>query len=52
MYAMPYKCATRRYDLCLAEKDVIARADQTHLLNKISSLNIAIERPVTCNPWL
>ena len=34
MYATPYKCGTRRCDLCLTEKYVIARADQEHLLNK------------------
>ena len=34
MYATPYKCGTRRCDLCLTEKYVIAHADQEHLLNK------------------
>ena len=34
MYAKPYKCGTRRCDLCLTEKCVIARADQEHLLYK------------------
>ena len=34
MYETPYKCGTRRCDLCLTEKYVIARADQEHLLNK------------------
>ena len=34
MYATPNKCGTRRCDLCLTEKHVIARADQEHLLNK------------------
>ena len=34
MYATPYKCGTRRCDLCLTEKYIIARADQEHLLNK------------------
>ena len=34
MYAKPYKCGTRRCDLCLTEKCVIASADQEHLLNK------------------
>ena len=34
MYATPYKYGTRRCDLCLTEKYVIARADQEHLLNK------------------
>ena len=32
--ATPYKCGTRRCDLCLTEKYVIACADQEHLLNK------------------
>ena len=27
MYATPYKCGTRRCDLCLTEKYVIAHAD-------------------------
>ena len=34
MYATPYKCGTRRCNLCLTQKYVIARADQEHLLNK------------------
>ena len=34
MYATPYKCGTRIYDLCLTEKYVIARAETEHLLNK------------------
>ena len=34
MYAPPYKCGTRRCDLCLTEKSVIVRADHEHLLNK------------------
>ena len=34
MYTTPYKCATRRCDLCLTKKYVIERADQEHLLNK------------------
>ena len=42
MYATPYKCNTRRCDLCVTEKYATARADQDHLLNKrteiISSL--------------
>ena len=33
MYATPYKCDTRRCDLCLTYKYVITRADQEHLLN-------------------
>ena len=34
MYATPYKCVTKRCDLCLTEKYVIACADLEHLLNK------------------
>ena len=34
MYTKPYECGTRRCDLCLTEKCVIARADQEHLLYK------------------
>ena len=34
MYVTPYKCGTRRCDLCLTEKYIIAREDQEHLLNK------------------
>ena len=30
----PYRCGTRRYDLCVTEKYIIARADQKRLLNK------------------
>ena len=33
-YASPYRCGTRRCDLCITEKYIIARADQKHLLNK------------------
>ena len=33
MYATPYKCDTRRCDLCLTYKYVITRADQENLLN-------------------
>ena len=33
MYASLCKCGTRRCDLCLTEKYVIARADQEHLVN-------------------
>ena len=32
--ASPYKCGTRKCDLCLTEKYIIARADQKYLLNK------------------
>ena len=34
MYATPYKCPTRRCDLCLTEKYVIACTDQEQLLKK------------------
>ena len=30
-YAPPYRCGTRRCDLCITEKYIIARADQKHL---------------------
>ena len=33
-YASPYRCGTRRCDLCITEKYIIARADQKRLLNK------------------
>ena len=42
MYATPYKCGTRRCDLCLTEKYVIARAIYSTRELK-SSLNVAIE---------
>ena len=32
--ASPYRCDTRKCDLCLTEKYIIARADQKYLLNK------------------
>ena len=38
MYATPFKCGTRRCDLCLTEKYVIARADKDHLLSKGSEV--------------
>ena len=37
-YAAPYKCGTRRYDLCLTEKYIIARTNQNNLLNKRTEL--------------
>ena len=37
-YATPYRCATRRCDLCLTEKYIIARANQNNLLNKRTEL--------------
>ena len=33
-YASPYKCGTRKCDLCLTEKMIIARPDPKKLLNK------------------
>ena len=33
-YASQYKCSTRRCDLCLTEKMIVALADQKVLLNK------------------
>ena len=32
-YATPYRCGTRRCDLCLTEKYIIAQANQNNLLN-------------------
>ena len=37
-YGSLYKCGTRKYDLCLAEKMIIARSDQKKLLNKWTGL--------------
>ena len=37
-YASPYRCGTRRWDLCLTEKYIIARAEQKNLLNKRTEL--------------
>ena len=34
IYVTPYKCGTRRYNLCLTEKYVIGRKDQEHFINK------------------
>ena len=36
--AAPYKCGSRKCDLCLTEKMVIATADPTTMLNKRSEL--------------
>ena len=33
-YASPYRCGTRRCDLCITAKYITARADQRRLLNK------------------
>ena len=33
-YASPYKCETRKCDLCLTEKMIIAMSDPKKLLNK------------------
>ena len=32
-YASPYKCVTRKCDMCLTEKMTIARSDSKKLLN-------------------
>ena len=37
-YGSLYKCGTRKYDLCLAEKMIIARSDPKKLLNKRTEL--------------
>ena len=37
-YASPYKCGTRKCDLCLTEKMIIARSDPRKLLNKRTEL--------------
>ena len=37
-YASPYKCGTRKRDLCLTEKIIIARSDPRKLLNKRTEL--------------
>ena len=37
-FASPYKCGTRKCDLCLSEKVVIVRADPKFLLNKRTEL--------------
>ena len=37
-HASPYKCGTRRCDLCLAEKATIIRAEPKGLLNKRTEL--------------
>ena len=37
-YASPYKCGTRKCDLCLTEKMIIARSDLKKLLNKRTEL--------------
>ena len=36
---VPYKCATRRCDVCLTGKYVIALGDQEHLLNKRTEIH-------------
>ena len=38
MYATPYRCCTRRYNLCLTEKYIIARTNQNNILNKRTEL--------------
>ena len=37
-YTTPYRCGTRRCDLCLTEKYISARANQNNLLNKRTKL--------------
>ena len=37
-FASPYKCGTRKCDLCLSEKVAIVRADPKFLLNKRTEL--------------
>ena len=37
-YASSYKCGTRKYDLCLTKKMIIARSDSKKLLNKRTEL--------------
>ena len=37
-HVSPYKCGTRRCDVCLSEKMVIATADQTSMLNSRSEI--------------
>ena len=37
-YATPYRCCTRRCDLCLTKKYIIARAKKNNLLNKRTEL--------------
>ena len=38
MCASPYRCGTRRCDLCLTENYIIARANQNNLLNRRTEL--------------
>ena len=45
-YTSPYKCGTRKCDLCLTEKLIIPRSDPKKLLNKRTEtwfLNVDIE---------
>ena len=37
-YSFPYKCGTRKCDLCLTEKMIIARSDRKKLLSKRTEL--------------
>ena len=37
-YASPYKCRTRKCDLCLTEEMIIDRSDRKKLLNKRTEL--------------
>ena len=38
VYAFPYKCGTRKCNLCLIEKMIVARSDPKELLNKRTKL--------------
>ena len=37
-YASAYRCGTRRCDLCITEKYIVARANQKNLLNKMTEI--------------
>ena len=43
VHAAPYKYGTRRCDLSLTEKYVIACADQEHLINKRTEINVVLD---------
>ena len=45
-YALPSRCGIRRYDLCLTEKYIIARAEQKNLINNKRIINkLIIKEP-------
>ena len=51
-YASPYRCSTRRRDLCLTEKYIIARADQERLdkvLAKLSTWCFEHSADISCS---